>query len=62
MMERESLVNKKDKTNSSVWKYFGFKESSMEKQQILEICFLLLLGHDGGPAFNFPWTLVNIIY
>ena len=34
MAEQEHLVNKKGKTNSAVWKYFGFKESDVEQKKV----------------------------
>ena len=34
MAEQEQLVTKKGKTNSAVWKYFGFKESDVEQKKV----------------------------
>ncbi|KAK0137902.1 Rootletin [Merluccius polli] len=39
MAERQPLVEKKGKTNSVVWKHFGFEESDSEQKKILcKIC------------------------
>ena len=51
MAEQEQLVNKKGKTNSAVWKYFGFKESDVEQKKVQ--C------SRGGLAICVFWTITD---
>ena len=40
MAERQPLVGRKGKTNSVVWKHFGFEESDSEQTKVLcKICY-----------------------
>ncbi|KAF3856838.1 hypothetical protein F7725_017561 [Dissostichus mawsoni] len=43
MAEQEQLVKKKGKTNSAVWKYFGFKKSDVEQNKVqCRICYTVV--------------------
>ena len=55
MAEQDQYVNKKGKTNSAVWKFFGFKESDVEQEKVqcsrggLAICVFWRI--TDGPLF-----------
>lgn len=54
MMERE-----KAKTNSAVWKHFGFKESNKEQQTLWKICYTVVSTPQGDTTNLFNCLKCN---